>query len=1088
MSDGTIKFSRLSLNSVSRFPRDKSENFVDQETLIDFQSGFIYGGYQLASNFTKFIPSAGKSVCVGIQIDENDRLKFSFGKEDTLTNCRAAAKKVDTSNNLVNYDPEFSLIWVCVLSSSDGSNLNSITVDDLVDLRVFANLAAPTTKNLQNKHNSGTVDPRLILFADAVAAQTTLNVCGNLKFNRNEKISVKSNTEGFSTVIEQSLINLSDGSYSVRPISESASSKALRKSNGADWSLGVDYNYGDDLKTVPLSGNKLYGSIDGITLYNDSDGVEGGVGGRDLSLLIPDLKFYARNLSSYSSYIPLNREVAIDPEAGIIKFGSDFNFGDGRDGNITLSTPGTYSLNQSINGSTYCRSRKVSSLVKKSSRVISYTGSDLSLSAGDVVIIFTAQVAESVSKVGNYSVLKVQTASANQITVSENISHGQVGVAFEFDGVTDNVFVMTVPQFNNVSIGTGVTLTCDDFSYTDGFGVLAFIAKGTVQTSGTGKISADGKGYRGATVHGGAGQSWLLSTYNEVRQTIVDTGGAGGSFGLNGVDGVAGTQSISGNFVAIAGDGGGSGGTGGGGGGGGGYSNLGGTGSVGGVAGAGGGGGGATSIGVSLPSGTSSDGGIGDSGSNGTSGSTGGTGGFGLSAGYTANGGIGGALASSRSDGGQGGLTVGSPDVPNPLFGGGGGAAGRGGHGGTGKFPGGVSDSSAGGSGGGSIAGSSSSGVSSGGNGGGLVLILADQFSNIVITANGAAGDAGANGIVGGSSSAGNVSGSSNPLSGQGLGGHGAGGSSGGGGGGGGGAGGTILLFSRYVTGSFSINALGGAGGSGGTAASGASASAGAINAYASAGGGGQGGAGTAGSSGGNGSDGRIRLNYFYYSGLYPAAGEGASAWLASSPSGFLGKIPRIDENIYIRGSFNFYNENTDFDTKSELCEVESYTNKIFGSTDVAVTEITLKNPLKLTHRCINAAAVYRNKQSVSVDALLEKYNSRIIFDSGLLPAFSGGQVTGIKHGVNLSLNQFTPMVFIYLSDNFSSYDRSNINEIHSGFISSNFVNDNEVVGVFLDIQENTLSITTGASGLYYLVNTNIYITNGFIRILFVRN
>jgi len=423
-----------------------------------------------------------------------------------------------------------------------------------------------------------------------------------------------------------------------------------------------------------------------------------------------------------------------------------------------------------------------------------------------------------------------------------------------------------------------------------------------------------------------------------------------------------------------------------------------------------------------------------------------------------------------------------------PLFGGGGGAAGRGGNGGSGKFAGGTSSSSAGGSGGGSVAGSGTTGVSTGGNGGGLVLIIADEFSNVTISANGSSGSAGVNGIQGGSSSAGSVSGSSSPLTGQGLGGHGAGGSSGAGGGGGGGAGGTILLFSRLLSGTFSITATGGIGGAGGTSASGANASSGALNSFASAGGGGQGGAGTASSSGGAGANGRVRLNYFYYSGFYPSAGEGASAWSVSSPVGFLGKISRVDENRYIRGSYNFYDDNTDFDTRSEVCEVESYTNEIFGATDVAVTNVTLKNPLKLSHRCINGAAAYRNRQSTSTDALLEKYNSRIIFDSGLLGAGAGGRITGVKHGVNLSLSQFTPMVFVYLSDNFSSYDRSNTLEVHSGFISSNFVNDNEVVGVFLEIQETTLSITTGTSGLYYLVNSNSYITSGFIRILFVRN
>jgi hypothetical protein len=1079
LPDGTVKFSRLSLNTISRFPRDLSENFVNQETLIDFQSGLIYGGYQLSNNFSNYIPSAGKSVCVAIQIDENDRLRFSYGAEGTLEECVTAAKKMDSS--LVSYDSEHALIWICVLTSDDGTNLKSLTESDIFDLRVFTNLSAPSTKNLQNKHISGSVGPRLMLIKDVSASQTALTVAGNLKFSRNEKLIVKSTNPNYSTAIEQSLIDLSGGSYSVRPVAEASNSKALRKSNGTDWSLGVDYSYGDNLKNVPAVGNKLYGSVDGITLYNDADGVSGGIGGRELSLLIPDLRFIARNLSSYASYIPLNREVAIDPEAGILKFGSDFNFGDGRHGNLSLSAAGIYSLNQPINGVTYCRSRKVSNHMTKSSRVINYGGTDLALTEGDVVLIYTAQVAESISRVGNYSVLKVKSASTGTITVQENISHNQTGVAFEFDGVSDNVFVLTIPQFNNVTIGTGVTLTCDEFSSTDGFGVLAFMASGTVQTTGSGKISADGKGYRGATVHGGSGQGYLINSLNALRQTAKDSGGAGGSFGADGVGGLAGTEASSSSFEALGGHGGGSGGNGGGSGGGGGYASVGTSGGFGGVAGAGGGGGGATSIGTSLPSGTSTDGGTGDGGFNGVSGSLGGVGGIGITAGYEASGGNGGGLASSQSNGGSGGLSAGSADIVSPLFGGGGGSAGRGGNGGSGKLAGGVSNSSAGASGGGATEGSGSSGISTGGHGGGLILILADQLNGASISSSGTAGTAGANALIGGSSSQGYVSGSSNPPSGSGVGGDGAGGSSGAGGGGGGGAGGTILVFARLVSNSYTIAALGGNGGTGGSASSGASSSSGAINSFASAGGGGAGGSGTLAASGGNGANGRVRLNYFYYTGFFPANGSGAASWSASTPNGFLGKIARVDENRYLRGSFNFYDETTYIDSVAEVVEVESYVNEMLG-TDIASTKINIKSPLKFSHRCLNAAAIYRNKQSLSVDAILEKYNSRILFDSGLLSMSSGMTLANMKHGVNLSLNSFTPMVFVYNSNTFTTYENS------GSLVSTSFVNDNEVVGVFVNVQEDTFTITTGASGLYYFLVGNSYISNGYVRVLFVRN
>jgi hypothetical protein len=1078
-SDGTVKVSRLSLNKVSKFPRDMSENFLNLETRIDFQEGLISGGYQIEKSFNFVIPDTNKAVCISIQIDEDDRIKFVYGNEDTLTNCRTAAKNADTSNGLVKYDSSCALIWIVVVNSIDGTTLENITDQDLFDMRVFTNTSDVSTKNLQHKDNQETTGPVHFILEDVASGENDLLVAGSVSFDTDEVFILKSRNSQTSTVIEGSLIDLTNGSYSVRPVSESSSSKALRKSSGADWALGVDYSYGNNLKTVPAVGDKLYGSSSGITLYNDFNGQSGGYGSRELSEILPDLQVFARDLSSYASYTPLNREVAIDPERGILKFGSDLYMGDGRDGNLILSSPSIFNLNDPIGGITYCRSRKVTNKVKKLDRVIEYSGADLALNSGDIVVIYTGQVSSLSSSVGNYSVLKVDSATANEITVSENISHNQIGASFDFDGESDLVFVMTVPQFNNVTVSAGATLTCSAYSDTDGFGILSFFAKGTVQTQGTGIISADGKGYRGGTVHGGAGEGYLLSSWNQIRSNSTDTGGAGGTFGLDGVDGEVGGSDGSGSFQAIAGNGGGSGGNGGGSGGGGGYSALGQTGGSGGVAGAGGGGGGATSIAPSLPSGTSSDGGQGDSGSGSFSGANGGVGGFGFTAGYSASGGSGGGLANASSLGGSGGNSEGSVDVVSALFGGGGGAAGKGGDGGDGASAGGVSDSSAGASGGGNTAGSGSSGVSSGGNGGGLVLIFADTTSNLRVSSRGLSGLAGAAGILGGSAGNGSVSGTMFPLSGLGEGGHGAGGSSGAGGGGGGGAGGTILLFVRDSSSVNFINATGASGGAGGSLASSASAGTGAINGFASAGGGGAGGAGTAGSSGGLGADGRIRLNYFWYSGAYPSAGSGASAWSVSTPTGFLGKIKRVDESRYIRASYNFYDENTDFDSKSEVCAFDSLATENYGA--IVASRLTLKAPLKLSHSLSDGACIVRKKQSMPVDRLLNRYPNRILFDSGLLAASVGTQVNGLKHGVKLSPSQYTPLIYVYPAT-FTNYLDS------APFFNDRFVNGSEVVGVYLEVEETTLSYTIGHSAIYYLLEENINLTNGFIRIIFVRN
>ncbi|MBP9758379.1 type II secretion system protein [Candidatus Dojkabacteria bacterium] len=449
-------------------------------------------------------------------------------------------------------------------------------------------------------------------------------------------------------------------------------------------------------------------------------------------------------------------------------------YGTGADGAVTIAS------NKNINTDTIVTGRTCADGINYSVTALTANSATLSstpaagcLTANDTVLLINLQgIAANYANVGNYELLTVQTASGTNVTFTGNKTK------YYGDGVSDDtnlgtattnqrVMLQRVPNYTNVTVNNGITLTANGWDGTKG-GVLIFNANGT--TTVIGIISMNGKGFSesnnivGLSNPGGSGG-----------------GGAGGNAPYDGGGGGGGGGGQGGSF-----------------------------GTVGSFPAKGGGGGGGASWAGSDWCGFAGDGGSGD-GIVGTNGAVGSgclykAGGGGGSGGVSGSGGIGG--TGQSTSGGTGGSNSGG------ITGGGNGGFTDGGNGNNGNIPGSIygngqlngiylgSNGGKGGKGGDGTNNANGGTAGTAGSGGGIVLIFTNIFElSGQVSSNGTNGNNGVNG--------GNGTGTwIDPGSGG-----------GGGGGSGGGSGGSIKLITNSSN--IGTNLISSTGGSGGTSGSG---------------------------------------------------------------------------------------------------------------------------------------------------------------------------------------------------------------------------------------------------------------------------
>jgi hypothetical protein len=266
-------------------------------------------------------------------------------------------------------------------------------------------------------------------------------------------------------------------------------------------------------------------------------------------------------------------------------------YGTGSDGAITIAAT------KNLNTDTLATGRTCADAVNYSITTLTTNSATLSttppagcLVAGDEMLLINLQgISSNYTNVGNYETLKILSISTNTITFTANKSkyYGN-GVSDDTNiGTTTSnqrVMLQRVPNYTNVTINTGITLTASAWDGTKG-GVLFFKASGAVANSGI--INMSQNGYQGGVV-GTLGFDWIGGKWTSKG----NNGDAGGNAGMpgGGAGGAGGNSTIvnPATVVAATTTGSSTGGIAGGGGGGTGNYNSGGQGKCGGGGGAGG--------------------------------------------------------------------------------------------------------------------------------------------------------------------------------------------------------------------------------------------------------------------------------------------------------------------------------------------------------------------------------------------------------------------------------------------------------------------------------------------------------------------
>ncbi|MDD2822454.1 MAG: DUF2341 domain-containing protein [Candidatus Daviesbacteria bacterium] len=232
--------------------------------------------------------------------------------------------------------------------------------------------------------------------------------------------------------------------------------------------------------------------------------------------------------------------------------------GTGADGACTVSSPIT--LDGASNNT--CIARAQADGVSFASTANNTSGQNqvttsttpTGLVVGDEILIINLQgTSGDNSNVGKYETARITGISTNTLTLNHNLTNTYNGT-----GGTQKIVIQRVPNYTNVTINSGGTITATAFNGTKG-GIIFFRASGTLTVSSGGTVEASSLGFR-STAGGAAATVGTQETFTGT----VNSSSTAGSLGSNGTN-----------------EGGAGGGGSGSGGGGGGYSGTGGTGTSG---------------------------------------------------------------------------------------------------------------------------------------------------------------------------------------------------------------------------------------------------------------------------------------------------------------------------------------------------------------------------------------------------------------------------------------------------------------------------------------------------------------------------
>jgi hypothetical protein len=197
----------------------------------------------------------------------------------------------------------------------------------------------------------------------------------------------------------------------------------------------------------------------------------------------------------------------------------NIDIGNGADGPITINSVKNINTDIIAGGRSYpdgVNWQITNSVFSGQTTISSGIARPNGFAVGDEIIIINLKgTASTYSGVGLYE-FKTITALPNStsMTIDSNLNN-------YYDGTTQKIMVQRVPNYTDVTINTGGSLTSSAFDGNKG-GVVIFRANGTVTINADNGITVSNKGFRGGIGGGNGGE-----TYNGVG--TIGGGGGGGS-------------------------------------------------------------------------------------------------------------------------------------------------------------------------------------------------------------------------------------------------------------------------------------------------------------------------------------------------------------------------------------------------------------------------------------------------------------------------------------------------------------------------------------------------------------------------------
>jgi hypothetical protein len=325
---------------------------------------------------------------------------------------------------------------------------------------------------------------------------------------------------------------------------------SLEKSGSINYASSVNLTIG---RRSPFADSFLTGFIDSVQLYSRALTANEILSNYNASRL----DFQTRSSddgSVWEAWKPSTGETVLDPlstlttawkvdtypsSSSTVALTGAPDLGDGADGAITVSA------NANLNTDTIAAGRScadggdavsysVTSLASAGSTSITTSTTPASgcFSVGDEIIIINMQgTSTNFDSVGLYETHTLTNVSGATLSFTD------YPLRHTYSGTNQKIMVQRIPNYTNVTINNGQTLTINAWDGTKG-GLLFFRATGTVTVSGT--IDVSGKGYRGGngnTVPGaysfgpGAFQGESYSGTGIQSQSATGSNGGGGGGG-----------------------------------------------------------------------------------------------------------------------------------------------------------------------------------------------------------------------------------------------------------------------------------------------------------------------------------------------------------------------------------------------------------------------------------------------------------------------------------------------------------------------------------------------------------------------------